>query len=130
MTAVIVYDSASVTTEKIARSVGSALDDNVRVLNASQVSPAELASVDFVVIGSPTCEGMPAPAVLDFLHTVSEPAADGLSAKFTGILVGVPKAIGRAVWVFFRSLLVGSSEIAPQRGETVRAAGWTRGINK
>jgi len=70
MKALIVYDSVYGNTEKIARSIGSAITGDVKVLRAAEVNPSELESVDLLIVGSPTHGGRQTPAIQDFLNKV------------------------------------------------------------
>jgi len=54
MKALIVYDSMYGNTEKIAKAIGHAIVDDVKVLPISEANLAKLESIDFLIIGSPT----------------------------------------------------------------------------
>lgn len=72
MRALIVYDSAYGNTERIAQAIGSAIGGEVRLARAGEVDPSELASLDLLVVGSPT-QGFrptkPLQALIDSLPT-------------------------------------------------------------
>jgi flavodoxin len=77
MNTLIVYDSAFGNTEKVAKAIGGAFspDHAVAVLRASEASAAALASVDLLIVGSPTQGGRATPAIQEFISKIP---ADGL----------------------------------------------------
>jgi flavodoxin I len=52
--ALIVYDSWYGNTEKIAKSIGSAITGDVEVLRVNEVNPSNLKSINLLIVGSPT----------------------------------------------------------------------------
>ena len=52
--ALIVYDSMYGNTEKIARAIGEAITGDARVLRVGEVSPPDMKSINFFIVGSPT----------------------------------------------------------------------------
>jgi len=67
MRTLVVYDSAYGNTEKIAKSIGSAITGEVKTLHVGKVNPNELESLDLLIVGSPTQGGRPTPATQEFL---------------------------------------------------------------
>jgi flavodoxin I len=144
MKAVVVYDSVYGNTEQIARSIGGAVSGDVRVLRAGEVGPAELASLDLLIVGSPTYGGRPTPAARDFLNRVPQAAVKGVAvAAFdTRISVKVVRIFGFAAGRIAGSLkkkggtlvlppegfFVEGTEGPLKEGELERAAGWAQGI--
>jgi len=57
MKASVVYDSVYGNTEKIARAIGGAIAGEVKVLRPGEVNSSDLASLDLLVVGSPTQRG-------------------------------------------------------------------------
>jgi flavodoxin len=145
MKVLVVYDSAFGNTEKIARSMGSALQGTVKVLKASEVSASELESLDFLVAGSPTYGGRPTQAMQDFLKVIPENALKGVSAasfdtrvptKFVKLfgfaapkIASDLKAKGAQV-VASEGFFVKGKEGPLTDGETERASTWIKDLAK
>jgi flavodoxin len=142
----IVYDSVYGNTEKVARAIAEAISpsNEVKVLRAGDANPSELASVNLLIVGSPTHAGRPVQAVQDFLKKVPELALKGVNvAAFdTRISKKIVGVFGYAAGRIADSLkkkggsLVGSPEgffvtggEGPLKdGELERAAAWGRGL--
>ncbi|MDO8491028.1 MAG: flavodoxin family protein [Dehalococcoidia bacterium] len=77
MKALVIYDSAHGNTERIAKSIGSGITADVKVLHVRDADLAELKSAGLLVFGSPTNGGRPTPAIQDFLQKLPEPAIKG-----------------------------------------------------
>ena len=54
MKVLVAYDSMYGNTEQIARSIGGAISGDISVRRASEVNPAELASLELLIVGCPT----------------------------------------------------------------------------
>ena len=67
MNVLVIYDSVYGNTEVIAKSIGEALGDDVKVVRAEKLEPGELESVDLLIVGSPTYGGRPTPKMKEFL---------------------------------------------------------------
>ena len=78
MKTLIVYDSVYGNTEQIARAIGGAINDDVRVLRAGAVNPAELKKIDLFIVGSPTQGGRPTPAIQELLNKVPKDSLKGV----------------------------------------------------
>jgi flavodoxin I len=145
MKALVIYDSAYGNTQKIAQSIGGAINENVKVIKANQVNLSDLESLDFLFIGSPTYGGRPTPALLEFMKTLSEKQLKGLNvATFdTRIQVRIVKIFGFAAGKIAAdlkakgALIQGSEGFFVEKkegplsdGELERAAGWTRELVK
>jgi flavodoxin I len=144
MKALIVYDSVYGNTEKIARSIGDAITGDVEVLRAGEVNPSELASIDFLIIGSPTQGGRPTPPMRDFLNKVSQSAINGInvaafdtriSTKWVGIFGYAAGKIARNLKTKGGNLLsspegffVKGTEGPLKEGELERAASWAKEV--
>jgi flavodoxin I len=144
MKALIVYDSFYGNTEGIAKSIGIAIGSDAKLLRIGQVIPAELESIDLLVVGSPTRWGKPSPAIQDFLKTVPETAIKGVKVaafdtRLPTKLVGLS---GYAAGKIADALKTkGGSLIAPpegffttgkslKEGEVERAAAWAKALIK
>jgi flavodoxin len=144
MRVLVVYDSVYGNTEKIARAIAGAFSGEVRVVQAGEVSPAELESVDLLVVGAPTQGGRPTPAVKEFLDRVPKPAIRGIkvatfdtrfSAKMAkifgyaaGRLAEGLKKKGGSLVAAPEGFFVEGTEGPLKAGELERAAAWGRGI--
>ena len=154
MKALIVYDSVYGNTEKIAGAIAGAItpSDGVKVLRAGEANPSELASIDLLIVGSPTHAGRPTPAIKEFLSKILSNALKNvgvtsfdtrISGKDKGvgirILTGV---LGYAAGRIANTLkdkggylvaspegfIVEGKEGPLKQGELERAAGWARVI--
>ena len=100
MKALIVYDSVYGNTEKIARAIAEAITPSgeVKVLRAGEANPPELASIDLLIVGSPTQGGRPTPAIQDLLNKVPKLSLKGVNvAAFdTRIQAKLAKVFGYA----------------------------------
>ncbi len=71
MKALVVYDSQFGNTEAIARAVaGAAPRGTARAVRVGEVTPADVAKVDLLAVGSPTLGGRPTPAIKAFLDGI------------------------------------------------------------
>jgi flavodoxin I len=80
MKALVVYDSFFGNTERIARSVASALgtEPDVAARRAGDVDPSALGGLDLLVVGSPTRAFSPSPAVKAFLKRIPSRELQGV----------------------------------------------------
>ena len=144
MKALIVYDSVYGNTEKIARAVAEAITPSyeVKVLQAGEANPSELASTDLLIVGSPTHAGRPTPAIQDLLNKVPKLQGINIAAfdtRITTKLVGVfgyaagriagnLKRKGGTLIVSPEGFFVTGNKGPLKEGELERAAGWAKGI--
>jgi len=144
MKALIVYDSASGNTEKIAQAMGKALDGDVKVLRAGEANPAELKSLDVLLVGCPTYGGRPTPTMKEFLNKVTRDNIEGVKTGTfdTRVTAKFARIFGYAAGRIAKNLrnkganVVGSAEgfyvlggKGPLKdGESERAAAWANGI--
>jgi flavodoxin I len=146
MKALIVYDSLYGNTEKIARAIAGVLTSSgeVKVLRASEVNPSELASLDLLIIGSPTQGGSPTKATLEFLSKLPETAVKGvkvaafdtrLSTKLVGIfgyaagkIADGLKRKGGNLILSPEPFFVKGREGSLKEGELERATTWAKGF--
>jgi flavodoxin I len=144
LNSLVVYDSVSGNTEKIAATVAKTLGafGEVKTLRAGDASPGSIKSIDLLIIGSPTRGGRPLPAVKEFTDNL---APDTLkSVKFavfdTRLTAGRVRIFGYAADRLEAALKAGGAvSAAPpagffvkgntgplQEGEEERAAAWAR----
>jgi len=147
MKALIVYDSMYGNTEKIAKAIGGAIGNEVKVLRIGEVNPSELEAIELLIVGSPTQGGRATKPIQDFLNKLQESALKGIKVaafdtRFTGIkgfLVGIfGYAAGRIADSLKRK--GGNLTVSPEgfsvkgtkgplgEGELERAASWAKGI--
>ena len=148
MKALIVYDSVYGNTEKIARAIAEAItpSNEVKVLRVGEANPSELASVNLLIVGSPTHAGRPIPAVQDFLNKVPELSLKGvnvaafdtrISTKWVGIfgyaagkIAGSLKTKGSTLILSPEGFFVKGKEGPLKEGELERAASWAQELVK
>jgi len=144
MKALIIYDSAYGNTEKIARAIGGAIAGEVKVLRAAEANPSELASIDFLIAGSPTQGGRPTPPVLAFIKGIPETAIKGMSvaafdtrvpAKWVmvfgyaaGRIAGGLKKKGGTLVLPPEGFFVKATKGPLKDGEPERAAAWAKKV--
>ena len=146
MKALIVYDSVYGNTEKIARAIAEAITPSgeVKVLRAGEANPSELASINLLIVGSPTHGGRPTPAIQDFLNKVPELSLKSvnvaafdtrISTKIVGVfgyaagrIAGNLKRKGGTLIASPEGFFVTGSKGPLKEGELERAAGWAKGI--
>jgi len=146
MKALIVYDSIYGNTEKIARAIAEAISPSaeVKVLVAGEANPSELASIDLLIVGSPTHGGRPTPAIGDLLNKVPKPSLQGINVaafdtRIPTKLVGVfgyaagriarnLKGKGGTLIASPEGFFVTSTKGPLKEGELERAAGWAKGM--
>ena len=146
MKSLIVYDSVYGNTEKIARAIAEAIAafGEVGVLPAREVNPSELASIDLLIVGSPTHGGRPTPAVQGLLNKVTQPSLKGINvaafdtrsqAKLArvfgnaaGRIAGHLKRKGGVLVVSPEGFFVTATKGPLKEGELERAGAWARGL--
>ena len=146
MKASIVYDSAYGNTEQIAKSIGSAISDDVKILRTSEVNPSNLESLNLLIVGSPTYGGRPTPAMRDFLNKIPKAAINGInvaafdtriSARWVrifgyaaGKIAGRLKRKGGILVLSPEGFLVKGTKGPLKEGELERATSWAKKIIK
>ena len=146
MNALIVYDSVYGNTEKIARAIAEAIapSGEAKVLRAGEANPSELASIDLLIVGSPTHAGRPTPAIQDLLNKVTQPSLKDINvaafdtrsqaklARIFGNAAGrIARYLTRKGGVLIASpegFFVTGTKGPLKEGELERAAVWARGI--
>ena len=146
MKALIVYDSMYGNTEQIARAISGAIGDTVKVLRAAEVNPAEIETIELLVIGSPTQGGRPTQAVRELLTKIPRGSLKGIkvaafdtrfSTKFVGVfgyaagrIATDLKSKGAILIVPPEGFFVTGTKGPVKAGELERAAGWVKEIVK
>ena len=144
MKALVVYDSLYGNTEKISKAIGSAITGEVKVLPVGQANPAELKSLDLLIVGSPTQGGRATKPMQAFLDIIPDIALKGIkvAAFDTRMTTKFVKIFGYAAGRIANSLKSkGGNLVVPpegffvtatkgplKEGELERAAGWAKGI--
>ena len=145
MKALILYDSVYGNTEQIARAIAEAVTppDEAKVLRAAEANPSEMASIDLLVVGSPTHGGRPTPAVQDFLNKMAPQSLKGTKVAVfdTRAMSKFAKIFGNAagriagqltkkggVLIASQGFLVTGTKGPLKEGESERAAAWAKGI--
>jgi flavodoxin len=146
MKTLVVYDSTYSNTEKIAKTIGSGIKGDVKVLRAAEANTADFASFDLIVIGSPTYGGRPMPSVADLMNKISESVVKGknVAAFDTRIPTKIVKIFGFAADRIAKNLKdKGANLVVPAEafyvagkegplkdGELERAAAWAKTLIK
>ncbi|MCJ7605952.1 MAG: flavodoxin family protein [Dehalococcoidales bacterium] len=140
MKTLIIYDSAHGNTEEIAGAIAGALPGDVKVVRPAEVAPADLESLDLLVIGAPTYGGQPSPPVRSCLKTLTRDVVNGvrfaafdtrISAKWVGIFGYAAGKIAKRLMKLGGQLAVPPEgffvlgmEGPLKTGEAERAAAW------
>ncbi len=146
MKVLVVYDSVYGNTEQIARAIGGAITNDVKVLHAREAEPSELQGIDLLIAGAPTQGGRPTQAMQDFLKRVSKSDIKDLkiatfdtriSAKWVGIFGYAAGRIARNLKKKGGVLLlnpepffVEGTQGPLKEGEPERAAAWAQEVIK
>jgi flavodoxin len=146
MKVLIVYDSVYGNTEKIAKAIAEAItpSNEVKVLRAGEANSSELASVNLLIVGSPTHGGRPVTAVQNFCKKVPELSLKGvsvaafdtrISTKIVGVfgyaagrIAGNLKKKGGTLIASPEGFFVTGGQGPLKEGELERAAGWAKGL--
>ena len=146
MKVLIGYDSVFGNTEQVAQAIGNALgsQEDVEILQASNVKTEQLTGLKLLIVGSPTHGGRPTPVIQDFLNRVSEPAIKGinvvafdtrLSTRLVGIfgyaagrIADSLKRKGGTLIASPEGFFVKGKEGPLKEGELERAASWAKVI--
>lgn len=141
MKALIVYDTRYGNTEHIARNVGDTLKrvGPVEVISVHDLNESRLKDVELVIVGSPTYDGLPSRAVMDFIEHFPQNIVRGLSIAAFDTRQEGPRFATGAVAGYLSDLLrrEGAWELVPPEsfvvkgregplldGEVTRAVAW------
>jgi flavodoxin I len=147
MKTLVVYESINGNTEKIAKAIGEAIGEDVRVLGVGAAGASDLESIDLLIVGSPTYGGRPTPGMLDFLkNTVATSSLKDISvAAFdtrltanwvkifgfaSGKIANSLKASGGTLIKSPEGFYVIRSKGPLKEGELERAASWAKEVIK
>jgi flavodoxin len=145
MKTLIVYDSLSGNTGKVADAIAAIIGEDGQVVHVSQVDYDSLKDVETLVVGSPTHGGMPSQSIQTFLsrlHAPGNPSAKALAfdtrlswkflEKFGGAAEKIAEELRAKGWRLFLSpegFLVGGLRRGPlKNGELERATLWAKQI--
>ena len=156
MKALVVYDSFFGNTEQIAQSIGGvlALQAEVRILKVNDVKPEYMQGLDLIIIGSPTRQFSPSPAVRALVKNIPRNGLQGVKAAvfdtrfamseiektpvlnfFVGIFGFAAQPIGKKLRQKGAELaaeaegfIVDGVEGPLKEGEIERAADWAKSI--
>lgn len=155
MKALVVYDSVFGNTEKVAQTIGEALEEfgQVETRKVGDVEPAQLAGLDLLIVGSPTRAFSPTPDTKQFLSSIPAGSLQGVTVgafdtrismddtdsvilKFFVSIFGyaakpIAKRLQRRGGEFAvppEGFIVTGTEGPMKEGELARAAQWAKGI--
>jgi flavodoxin len=123
MKALVVYDSVFGNTEQIARAIGTALEPQgeAQVVRVGDVTPEHLASLDALLVGSPTRAFNPTPAVTKWLKSLAPNSLKGLKVAAFDTRVDLNDVNSRFLTVMVRFFGYAAEPIASkltQKGGT------------
>jgi flavodoxin I len=146
MKTLIIYGSVYGNTEKIAKAIAGAIEDDVKTQKVGEVNPTDLKSYDLVIIGAPTQGGRPAEPFQSFLAGLPADAFQGvkfasfdtrLSTKWVGVfgyaagrIAEILKKNGGNMTANPEGFFVKGREGPLKDGEIERAAAWAKEISK
>lgn len=78
MKALVIYDSLYGNTEKIAKAIVGAINNEVRVLSVGEVNPDEIKILDLLIIGAPTHGGQASKPMQEFLNRIPSASLNGI----------------------------------------------------
>ena len=79
MQAYVIYDSTFGNTEKIAQAIANGLTGEVKVQRFGETSPAELATCNLLIVGSPVHGGRATPELDAFIKQIPTNSLEGVS---------------------------------------------------
>lgn len=147
MKTLVVYESINGNTEKIAKAIGEAIGEDVKVLSVGAACSSDLQSIDLLIVGSPTYGGRPTPGMMDFLkHTIAGSSLKDISiaafdtrltAKFvkmfgfaSGRIANSLKGNGGILIKSPEGFYVIGTKGPLKEGELERAASWAKEVIK
>jgi flavodoxin I len=144
MKVLVVYDSTYGNTEQIARAIGGAITEDVKVIHARETEPAELLGIDLLIVGAPTQGGRPTTAMQNFLKKMSPSDIQDLkiatfdtriSARWVGIFgyaAGrIAKSLKKKGGILLKDpepFFVAGTQGPLKEGELERAAAWAQEV--
>lgn len=144
MKILVIYDSVYGNTEQIARAIGGAIANDVKIVSVREVEPSELKGIDLLIAGAPTQGGRPTPAMQDFLNKYQESDIRDMnvatfdtriSAKWVGIFGYAAGRIAKSLKKKGGHLLLNPEPFFVEgtkgplkEGELERAAAWAQEV--
>lgn len=144
MKVLVVYDSVYGNTEQIARAIGGAITEDVKVIHVRETEPAELLGIDLLIVGAPTQGGRPTTAMQNFLKKASPSDIQDLkiatfdtriSARWVGIFgyaAGrIAKSLKKKGGILIKDpepFFVAGTQGPLKEGELERAATWAQEV--
>jgi len=124
MKSLIIYDSLFGNTEKIAQAIAKGIGENAKTIGITNAAPSDVASVDLLIVGTPTHGGRPSQRMKQWLTTI---ASDGLKNKKvatfdTGIPTEGQKGFIRLVIRFFKYASPRLANILASKGAKILAS--------
>lgn len=142
MEALVIYDSAYGNTEKVAQSIGNAIQGEVKVLRPGGVNLSAWKTPDLLIIGSPTQGGRPTKAIQGLMAEIPQSFLTGtnvaafdtrLTSKWVGIFGNAANKIanslvdgGGKLIVPAEGFFVKGREGPLKDGELERAGRWAK----
>lgn len=126
MNTLVIYDSVYGNTEKIAQTIGDAIQGDVKVVRPGEMAPSMWEKLDILIIGSPTQGGRATQVIQDVVTTIPEPILKGINiatfdTRITTKLVGI---FGYAATRLANSLISrGGNLVIPAEGFFVKGRG-------
>lgn len=115
MKSLIVYDSHYGSTQAVAQAIAESLLGEVQLQHVDQVNLDDLASLDLLIIGSPTFGAKPSDKIQAFLPKIGAPGSpDARAAAFDT----------RLTWRFLKSYGFAAHRIE----DALKAKGWTLAV--
>lgn len=144
MKVLVVYDSVYGNTEQIARAIGGAITEDVKVIHVRETEPAELLGIDLLIVGAPTQGGRPTTEMQNFLKKASPSDIQDLkivtfdtriSARWVGIFgyaAGrIAKSLKKKGGILIKDpepFFVAGTQGPLKEGELERAATWAQEV--
>jgi flavodoxin I len=148
MKALIVVDSVYGNTEKIAKAIAGGLSPviEVKVVRPSEVTPADLGSINLLFVGSPVQAGKQTKAIQEFLNKIPADSLKNVrvAAFDTRVKAWIAKVFGYAAGRIAESLKEKGGTLAAQpegfivkgrqgpleEGEVERATAWAKAVSE
>ncbi len=144
MRVLVVFDTLYGNTEQIAKAIGEAFTDDVKVLRIGNVNTSDLAKNDLIIMGSPTNGGRTTKPFQEFLDNIPESTVKGvkfaafdtrLSTRFVGLfgyaagrIATTLKKKGGILAADPQGFFVKATKGPLKDGELERAKSWAKGL--
>lgn len=144
MKSLVAYDSLYGNTAEIAKAIGAAIGDGVKVLPVGEVQPSDLEVLELLIVGGPTQGGRASPPMREFLDGLPKSAVKGvdvaafdtrMTTKWVKLFGYAAGKIGKALERKGGNLLLKAEPFwvtggkGPlKEGELERAADWAKQV--